>query len=174
MLDQLKLRLYAFTNDEAHIQTKSIDGDLLLDLLNQSMLKVPDPPAPYMPTTEESAEHVLKELDPKFYERCIDVCDQEGLTMTQLILGHIMKAQEQGELHAPIRDLTWAHRPVIRTPTTYTCQQCGIAESGRRGQKFCSNVCASQWTIAHQEEIEETQAPRVRPTSRTPIGMGSA
>lgn len=118
---------------------KSIESDRLL---NQGM--------------EDSANHLLSALTPSVRGRVVEVADIVlKIPRWQLILGSLIKCQNDGHLQSPFIDPSWVSLESIIKDSI--CQFCGKSfKPSRYDQKFCSEPCG----VESRKKLVEEQKTR--------------
>jgi hypothetical protein len=76
----------------------------------------------------------------------MEICQSMGVQPWHFIVGHLVKADQRAELHAPLLLPEWTDRS--ETPTVVAgrkCRCCGLplTEKTRAGAEYCCNFCGS-------------------------------
>jgi len=73
-----------------------------------------------------------------------EICNSAGIQPWQLIVGHLMKADQRAELHAPLLQDDWTEVSPVATPTKQkTCPSCRRVLVRNPNAAFCCNYCGS-------------------------------
>ena len=75
-----------------------------------------------------------------------EICRSQGFQLWHLVVGHLLKADQRAELHAPILLPEWTE--TSETPSGLgdrRCRSCEqrMTEKSRPGAEFCCNYCGS-------------------------------
>jgi len=119
------------------------------------------PIAPAHDTLNHCAEALLRALPPPLGQKALEDARSQGLQPWQLIAGHLIKADQRAELHAPIMLPEWTS--FSETPGVSgqkVCPGCHRPFHGapeRPEARFCCNACGSGTfprTHQHHERCE--------------------
>jgi hypothetical protein len=73
-----------------------------------------------------------------------ELCVSAGVQPWQLIIGHLMKADQRAELHAPLLMDEWTEvSPKVVPTRVKTCPSCNRELKRNPNQAFCCNYCGS-------------------------------
>lgn len=135
-------------------ETKAFQVEDILTLVNAQIARAQQAQeqAAAAPTADDVMMQVFLSsgLDPAVLDHWRTTAAEQRIPFPQFVMGHLVKAQQAGELNAPARDIGWVKGEagsggVMVQSMTYTCQNpaCGKEEEGRLGQLYCSNGCAA-------------------------------
>lgn len=105
---------------------------------------------------EDSANHLLSVLTPSIRGRVIEVADIVlKIPRWQLILGSLIKCQNDGHLQSPFIDPSWVSLESIVRDSI--CEFCGEKfKPIRYNQKYCSEPCGTE----SRKKLAEEQKAR--------------
>lgn len=119
-----------------------------------------------------ATEAILRVAPHPIGQRIREYCTQLAIQPWQLLVGHLLKADQRGELHAPLMLPEWTQEsPVPLAPKQKRCPSCGRAFQGPDGRpdaKFCCNFCGSgrfQLDQVHHPQCEFF----IKPTTSLPL-----
>jgi hypothetical protein len=109
----------------------------------------------------QCAEALLRALPPPLGQKALEDAKSQGLQPWQLIAGHLIKADQRAELHAPLLMPEWtvasATPGVSGQKICPSCKRVFEGPPERPDVRFCCNACGSgtfQKTHLHHERCE--------------------
>ena len=100
-------------------------------------------------TLNEHAEALLKACPPPMYSVCMEVCKSGGFQPWHLIVGHLVKQDQRGEIHAPLLLESWTDTSPTPNSGFKKCLCCGrpivklIEQHPELSPNYCCNMCGS-------------------------------
>lgn len=95
----------------------------------------------------QCAEALLRALPPPLGQKALEDAKSQGIQPWQLIAGHLIKADQRAELHAPILLPEWtlasATPGVSGQKVCPSCQRVFVGAPDRPEARFCCNACGS-------------------------------
>lgn len=101
-----------------------------------------DEPKPF--DANDCARLLFSMAPPPLNDILPEICVSAGVQPYQLILGHLMKADQRAELHAPLLMDEWTATSPTAVPTrTKICASCNRELKANPNARFCCNFCGS-------------------------------
>ncbi len=95
----------------------------------------------------QATEAILRVSPHPIGQRVQDYCKQLSIQPWQLLVGHLLKADQRGELHAPLLLPEWTESSAVPSaPRQKLCPSCKRVFKGpddRPDARFCCNFCGS-------------------------------
>jgi len=109
----------------------------------------------------QCAEAILRALPPPLGQKALEDAKSQGIQPWQLIAGHLVKADQRAELHAPLLLPEWTLASVTPGVSWQKvcpgCQRVFVGAPERPEARFCCNACGSgtfSRTHLHHERCE--------------------
>lgn len=118
----------------------------------------PGKPAPSVFTLNDHATALVRSLPEPLPSVVQEICASQGFQPWHFVVGHLLKADQRAELHAPILLPEWTASS--ETPAGFSDRRClsceqRMTDKTRAGAVYCCNFCGSgRWQrerIHHRE-----------------------
>jgi hypothetical protein len=100
-------------------------------------------------TLNDHAEAILKACPAPMHQVCMEICKSGGFQPWHLIVGHLVKQDQRGEIHAPLLLDSWTETSSTPNSGFKKCLCCGrqivkLAEAHPElTPNYCCNACGS-------------------------------
>ena len=100
-------------------------------------------------TLNDHAEALLKACPPPMHQVCMEVCKAGGFQPWHLIVGHLIKQDQRGEIHAPLLMENWTETSPTPNSGFKKCLCCNrpivklVEKYPELSPNYCCNACGS-------------------------------